>query len=345
MNVVMTNVVMIIPTGIGAEIGGHAGDATPAAKLLASVCNKLVIHPNVVNGSDLNEMTDNMLYVEGSQLDEFLDGKISLHQVKSNKILLVVNGPVKNEIVNSVNAARVCLGAEIIIMELNKSLEMIATKNEDGQASGRIDGWRSLVRQVRSFLSDNDGCWALAVNTPIKCDLEVAKEYMQGKGGVNPWGGVEATVSKLIAKQLRIPVAHAPNGHILPSTYNEIVDPRISAEMVSCCYLHCVLKGLHKAPQLFEADQKKGLCINDIDFLVSPADCYGKPHELCEQRDIPIIVVDENKTCFNRKIPNAIHVLNYIEATGLIQLKKIGITIESVTRPMTKVKIFRTSQV
>lgn len=339
------NVVMIIPTGIGAEIGGHAGDGTPAAKLLASVCDKLIIHPNVVNGSDLNEMTENMLYVEGSQLDEFLDGKISLKQVKSNRILLVVNAPVKNEIVNSVNAARVCLGVEIIIMELNKPLELNAIKNEDGQVSGRIDGWRSLVRQVRSFLLDNDGCWALAVNTPITCDLEVAKEYMQGIGGVNPWGGVEAVVSKLIAKQLQIPVAHAPNGHVISSTYDEIVDPRMSAEMVSCCYLQCILKGLHKAPQLYDFGTSDMITNNDIDFLISPAGCYGKPHKICEQRGIPIIVVDENKTCFNRKIPNAIHVLNYIEATGLIQLKKIGITIESVTRPMTKVKIFRTSQV
>ena len=34
------NVVMIIPTGIGCEIGGHAGDANPIAKLLSSVWAK-----------------------------------------------------------------------------------------------------------------------------------------------------------------------------------------------------------------------------------------------------------------------------------------------------------------
>ena len=32
------NVVFIVPTGIGAEIGGHAGDANPAAKLIAAAC-------------------------------------------------------------------------------------------------------------------------------------------------------------------------------------------------------------------------------------------------------------------------------------------------------------------
>ncbi|MCK5606476.1 DUF3326 domain-containing protein, partial [Candidatus Pacearchaeota archaeon] len=31
------NTVFIVPTGIGCKIGGHAGDATPAFKLIASV--------------------------------------------------------------------------------------------------------------------------------------------------------------------------------------------------------------------------------------------------------------------------------------------------------------------
>jgi len=55
------NGVFIIPTGLGAEIGGHAGDATPSAKLVASCCDKLIVNPNVVNASDINEMSDNML--------------------------------------------------------------------------------------------------------------------------------------------------------------------------------------------------------------------------------------------------------------------------------------------
>lgn len=56
--------VFIVPTGIGCEIGGHAGDATPAARLTAACCDKLIVHPNVVNASDINEMTENMIYVE-----------------------------------------------------------------------------------------------------------------------------------------------------------------------------------------------------------------------------------------------------------------------------------------
>ena len=110
------NIVMVVPTGIGAEIGGHSGDATPAAKLIASTCDKLFIHPNIVNAADINEMTNNMLYVEGSILDRFLEGQIGLEVVYNNKILVVDNSPVKPEIVNAVAGARATVGADIEII-------------------------------------------------------------------------------------------------------------------------------------------------------------------------------------------------------------------------------------
>ncbi len=66
------NAVFIVPTGIGAEIGGHSGDATPVVRMLAGICDNLITHPNAVNASDLNEMTENSLYVEGSVLTRWL---------------------------------------------------------------------------------------------------------------------------------------------------------------------------------------------------------------------------------------------------------------------------------
>ena len=39
--------VMIVPTGIGAAIGGFAGDALPTARALSSVVDCLITHPNV----------------------------------------------------------------------------------------------------------------------------------------------------------------------------------------------------------------------------------------------------------------------------------------------------------
>ena len=58
-------VALVIPTGLGASVGGNAGDGGATASLLASVCDELITHPNVVNASDFNEMTENTMYVEG----------------------------------------------------------------------------------------------------------------------------------------------------------------------------------------------------------------------------------------------------------------------------------------
>jgi len=70
--------VMIVPTGIGASIGGYAGDALPAARVLASVVDTLVTHPNVLNGAMLYWPMPNVLYVEGYALDEFAAGRVAL---------------------------------------------------------------------------------------------------------------------------------------------------------------------------------------------------------------------------------------------------------------------------
>lgn len=324
------NSVLIIPTGIGAEIGGHSGDGNTVAKLIASVSDTMIIHPNVVNAADVNEMTTNMLYVEGSILDRFLEGKIELQRVHSNKILVVVNSPLHNETVNAVSTARVTIGINVEILVLNTPLQMIA-KFENGIATGTVLGWKELIEQVKKYDFD-----ALAIATPIKIDKTVELNYFEN-GGVNPLGGVEAKASKLIANALNKPVAHSPvlieedNWLLL---YNEIVDPRMSAEMTSVCFLHCILKGLHKAPRI-----GKGLSVNDVDVMISPHGCWGRPHIACRSIGIPIIIVKENTTVCNATYPSGndlIFVENYLEAVGVIQAIKEGISLESIRRPISQ---------
>lgn len=108
------NAVFLVPTGINATIGGHAGDAGPVARLLASVCDTLVLHPNVVNASDINEMPDNALYVEGSIICRLLMGTAGLHRVRNNRVLVVIDRhdevAYSNAAINAVNAARACYG-------------------------------------------------------------------------------------------------------------------------------------------------------------------------------------------------------------------------------------------
>lgn len=325
------NIVMIIPTGIGCEIGGHAGDATPAARLLGSVCDKLFLHPNVVNASDINEMPENSLYIEGSILDRFLEGKIELKEIKQNKILVAVNKPVNQCTINTVSGARATLGINAEIIELDTPLVMESII-KNNIATGVYHGVDELVQQVSKYNFD-----ALAISSEIKLNQQIAFDYLR-KGGVNPWGGIEAKTSRAIANKLNKPVAHAPfeeyrAGAI--SSFNEVVEPRKAAEVAAGDFLYCVLKGLHKAPRI-----GKGLSVDDIDCLVTPADCVGRPHHACIEKGIPIIAVMENTCCLRDRMPNSfIKAENYLEVVGIILAMKVGMTVESVRRPLLPTKI------
>lgn len=79
------NTVLLVPTGIGCEIGGHSGDAGPVSRLIASACDNLITHPNVVNASDINELPENGLYVEGSVITRLLMGTVALQPVRSGE--------------------------------------------------------------------------------------------------------------------------------------------------------------------------------------------------------------------------------------------------------------------
>ncbi len=333
------NVVMIIPTGIGCEIGGHAGDATPAARLLGSVCDKLVLHPNVVNASDINEMPD-CLYVEGSILDRFLQGHIELQEVKNNRILVAVNTPVLPETVNAVSATRATLGIDAKIIELKTPLRMVGERYTDGKAGGTVYGVEELVRQVKQYDYD-----ALAIASLIEVPRSVAKRYWK-EGGVNPWGGIEAIASKMIAGKINKPVAHAPiqppevKDECHNNEWDFVCDPRMAAEIISECFLHCVLKGLHKAPRIsrFHNDLGMGLNVKDIDVMVSPV-CWDIPHNACLGENIPIIMVRENRTIYNGDYKGVIWVENYLEAAGVISAMREGVCLSSLRRPLKPTEI------
>ena len=73
--------VVIVPTGIGAAIGGYAGDAVPVVRAIAQVADRVITHPNVLNGAQLYWPLDNVLYVEGYGLDHFAAGHWALAPV------------------------------------------------------------------------------------------------------------------------------------------------------------------------------------------------------------------------------------------------------------------------
>ena len=238
--------IAIIPTGICSKFGGDAG-FNSGAKLLASCCSKLIINPNFVNASDINEAPHNCWYVEGSLIDSMLEGLIKLEKSKIyNKILMVANSPILPDSVNAMNAGIWGLGADIKLLELKTPLLMKAIINHDGTAGGDFSGADELIDQVKDLDFD-----VLAVHTPIQCAEDVAKNYWNN-GGVNPWGQVEAQVSKYIATKLRKNIAHAPiegqkNSELLDLNHTKIVSMTMAPEIISKSFCFCVLKGLHKA--------------------------------------------------------------------------------------------------
>lgn len=337
------NVILIVPTGIGAAIGGHAGDANPVAKLLAGCCDTLITHPNVLNASDINEKPPNCLYVDGYHLDKFMVGHINLKPVRQNKVLVVTNSPIQKETLYSIQAAHHTLGADIGIMSLDVPLKMIAKIDENGVATGRVEGHREAIEQ----LSQPE--WkrfdVIALHTPIMVDKGFAHKYLT-EGGVNPWGGVEAKASRLIAAGLKKMVAHAPLESDTLQGFEEWAGPRMAAEMVSVSYLHCVLKGLHDAPRIVEKISTRpwtpgGLSIDEVDALVVPniQDTWYMTNMYRKQ--IPVIIVEENETCLPKHIlhdygpevdPYVVRVANYLEAAGYLMAMKAGVLSSSVMR-------------
>lgn len=325
------NIVFIIPTGIGCKIGGHAGDASPVAKMFGAICDNLIIHPNVVNASDINEMPENSWYVEGSLLDRFLQGQFDLKKPYRNKILLAVNKPIHRDTWNAVFAARNTIGAEIEIVELETPFTMKAHFDPDGSANGIVNGHEELIAQVSEHDFD-----ALAIHSEIEVDRDVVIEYLEN-GGVNPWGGVEALASKIIAKAINKPVAHAPlereatiSDKEMMQFYKHPVYPEIAAEVLSVAYIHCVFKGLNAAPRI--VDRLQGFGQQEIDFLISPFGCIGMPHMECLDAGIPVIAVQENTTIFQQTDERIIYVDNYLEAAGIICCERSGVNYEMVKR-------------
>ena len=114
------------------------------------------------------------------------------------------------------------------------------------------------------------------------------------------------------------------------ANFNQVTDPRMAAELVSKSYLHCILKGLHKAPRI---NYDSGLSVDDIDFLVSPINCLGEPHAACISHGIPVIAVKENKNICRNAMPDKFIIVdNYLEAAGVIMASQSGIDYHSVRR-------------
>lgn len=356
------NVCFIIPTGIGCEIGGHAGDSTPTLNMIASICDKVILHPNVVNASDINEMPSNSLYVEGSHLTKLLMGTIGLSEVKSNRLLVIIDDDKQNSqrfqklAINCVNGAVATLGINADFICMDTPIKMKGDLIEN-LAVGKIEDLHNVFDIIDSnfkFVQPNYQMFlekkydAIAISSKIEISKELHIQYNKnGSEMTNPWGAVEAMLTHSISSIFGIPSAHAPmiDDEELSDMDFGIVDPRIAPEIISNTFLYCVLKGLHRSPKIIDhepyLDHPNIFSVNDISAIIIPDGVLGLPVLAALKQGIKVIAV-KNKNAMNNdlnKLPwdkNQFYQCdNYLEACGVLSCLKNGINVRSVNRPIT----------
>lgn len=346
------NVAFIVPTGVGASIGGHAGDACPVLRLIASVADHVVTHPNVVNASDLNEIPSNSYYVEGSTLTRLLMGTVGLQPVRKNRVLVLLGSHQDQVLVdaaiNAVNAARASFGLDCAEIIRFKDCHMRVEIPASGRASGTVEN----VDEIFAALKAVKGYDAIAVSSRIDTGLAVQDGYYTGDGSyVNPWGGIEAILTHWVSYVSGKPSAHAPmmESRELDHQKYGVVDPRMAAEVISVTYLECVLKGLMLSPQFTTDLSRPGLLTAcGISALVIPAGCFGLPVIAALRQRIPVIAVRDDvysATCLDliRSLPwerdQYIEARNYHEALGFLVELKAGVSRDSSRRPIKSVPV------
>ncbi|KAL6295167.1 hypothetical protein ACE6H2_003309 [Prunus campanulata] len=278
---------MIVPTGIGAAIGGYAGDALPVARTLSSVVDCLITHPNVclircfcflfgvsesaatasltltltveqvLNAAMLYWPMPNALYVEGYALDRFAEGSWGLMPVHQNRIMkqvgLVLDAGIEEQLrvrhLQVADAARASLGLPVVEYVVTDTPLQVEKwiDPKSGQSTGRIKHPDSLLRAVQALLKCSQ-VNAVAVVGRFPDDDDVQDTDDYRKGmGIDLLAGVEAVISHLVVKEFQIPCAHAPALSSLPLIPS--LCPKSAAEELGYTFLPCVLAGLSNAPQ------------------------------------------------------------------------------------------------
>ncbi|BAQ62081.1 hypothetical protein GM3708_2487 [Geminocystis sp. NIES-3708] len=329
--------VLIIPTGIGASIGGYAGDALPVAKAMAQICDRLVTHPNVMNGASLYWQCQNIDYVEGYGLDKFAAGEWGLESVTQNKIGLILDKAIETELryrhLQATDGVRTTLGINVnnyIITDAPLHVELRIA--ESGASWGTIGNPDSLLRAAQKLIDDGMNALAVVARFPDDTDSQALQDYRHGSG-VDALAGAEAVISHLIVREFQIPCAHAPALSPLPLDIN--ISPRSAAEELGHTFLPCVLVGLSKAPQFTLNKNYHSLWAKDIDTLVIPANaCGGSAMLSFSSLNTQIIAVEDNQTLLNINPEllgiKVITVKSYLEALGVIVAHRAGVRYDAL---------------
>lgn len=286
---------MIVPTGVGASIGGYAGDASGYARKIARHI-PLIVNPNIVNAAVFSGITKNMLYTEGRCINEFLRGNIGLLPSHNNKIGVIFDKAIPENVlnihINTLNAIKTVYGIDILgyeITDKNVGVEFFNTETEI--SSGTVKCPETLTEAGRKLLER--GAQVLAV----VCFFEEPPEddYENGEG-VDIVGGVEAVISHYLSKELGCPCVHAPAFEDVTIS-SGLVNPKVSAEFITPTFLPCLLFGLENAPLITKDLNSDCLTNKDLHSVIAPFDALGSSAVLdAVEKGIQVYAIKENKT-------------------------------------------------
>jgi Protein of unknown function (DUF3326) len=342
---------MIIPTGVGATIGGFGGDATPEMNLLASVCDGLLVNPNVANAAIFQRLPGNALYVEGSMLDRFFAGALGLRPVRNNKMAVILDAGVpesaRTPLINTIHAMRSVWGLNIPwVIETAEPLKLSINWGEHGQSTGAVDNIQVLMHACEKALSMGAEALALCVFFPEALMRALDKDHAYEQGhGVDPIGGIEAMLSHAISVQFHIPCAHAPvfDFNDAVADMQQRVDPRAASEVLACNFLPSVLMGLAQSPKLIPAGKILPTDLGEaqVQALIVPHNALGAyPVMRFIEQGKPVIAVQENTTICHSDTTAITHLLGattvqnslipastYYEAAGILAALRLGLTV------------------
>ncbi|MCP9778647.1 MULTISPECIES: DUF3326 domain-containing protein [unclassified Cyanobium] len=337
---------LVIPTGIGCELGGYAGDGLPAARLLAAASGCLITHPNVMNGASLYWSDSRIHYVEGWALDRFAAGELALAPRASQRVGVLLDAGIEPELAlrhrQVIDACRASLGLPIgPVLSSELPLGVILQQGASGSSWGTIERPDVLLRAGEQLVAAGATAIAVVARFPEDPESEALAAYRAGSG-VDALAGAEAVISHLLVRHLEIPCAHAPA--LLPLPLDPALDPRAAAEELGHTFLPCVLVGLSRAPDLVPLvdSAMRGtaplLHAAQLGAVVAPAGALGGAAVLaCAERGIPLISVAN--PCLLEVTAEALGLAaipasSYAEAAGLVLALREGIDPAALTRPL-----------
>ena len=337
---------MIVPTGIGCEVGGFAGDALPSARLLAAASGCLITHPNVINGASLYWRDPRIHYVEGYGLDRFASSAWGLRPSRNQRIGLLLDAGIESDLMmrhrQVAEGCRATLGLEInAVVRTDEPLGVHLCAGDSGTSWGSLDRPDALLRAGERLKAAGSTAIAVVARFPDDLESEALAAYRHGTG-VDALAGAEAVISHLLVRHLRIPCAHAPALQALPLDTG--LDPRAAGEELGYTFLACVLVGLSRAPDLLDLSSGCSIAPDDLvadqlGALVVPDGALGGEAVLaCLERDVPVIAVSNPGVLsvsaealgVGRQVLKA---GSYAEAAGLLVALREGIAIPSLRRP------------